>query len=176
MSGEGGTPPDIVKRRRVYAAGVAAALRLAAAAVALPLFASGCDGVSLREPKKVETLDRRAAEAAQAIGLTLPPSTRIEFAKHEGWIDDAAWLAFVVDDAEWRTLEAQFARADPEALPYSAEAVSHLPADEEGYRPSRQPRLVARQQRWRNGTEAMNIGYAAAGPGKRRVFLLWHQL
>ena len=131
--------------------------------VALRRGASGEDGAS------GDVAGRAAAHAAR-IGLSLPAGTRAEFADWMTGLDDACRLVLVMPEGRWAAF-----RSSLPSEAFEMDGGHRLGPDEGRWTPSRVPGLSSAQFfPWRNA-EALNIGFAPAGPGEVRIFVFWHQ-
>jgi hypothetical protein len=151
-------------RRRWWLTGLAALCIAGSGIVAvLDRAAQGEDGAA-------GDVDGRVAAYSRRIGLPLPPGTRAEFADWTIGLDDACRLVLVMPEAGWAAL-----RSSLPSETFEAEGSYRLGPDEGRWTPRQAPGLVSAQFfPWR-GAEAMNIGFAPAGPGEIRVFVFWHQ-
>lgn len=147
-----------------------AAARTRCLAPLLAVALASCGGAADGEPLEV-----RSKAAQQAAGLILPARASIEFVERMQGMDEAVQIIAVMPTADWQALERRIEATVPDAAAPSRDGAGHLGTDHGGWQPGRQAGLTARQVPWRQGTEALNIGAAPAGPGMVRVFLFWFQ-
>jgi len=110
------------------------------------------------------------------IGLSLPPSGKIEYARYQSGMDDAAWLLVTMSEADWKVFLDGIVRRAPHPLEFSEEANPLMGPRDGEWNPEAAKGLKTGQVNWdRNDSEGLNIGFAPAGDGTVRVFLFWHQ-
>lgn len=112
---------------------------------------------------------------AKRIGLTLPPSARVEHAEPMRGMDDAARLSLVMSSADWQGFSAQIAKQSSHELTFSEDDNFLLGTQADGWKPGEATGLKTGQVLWANGTEGLNVGVAPEGSDMVRVFLFWHQ-
>ena len=117
----------------------------------------------------------RAERIAHRIGLVLPPGSRVEFAKViERDRDEVAGLIVTMPESSWNDLRARLSLSEGDLM---ADQNSNLDAPPDGgWQPDKAVGLASAQVPWRGGLEALNVGVAPAGTGRKRVFILWYQV
>lgn len=145
----------------------------------LPLMVLASAGCSAAAPKERSTMNASSTDRAamlKRIGLTLPSSGKIEYARYLPGMDDAAWLSLTMTEVEWTTFLDGIIRKAPRPPEFSEEANPLLGPPEEGWHPESAKGLKTGQVAWGvNQSEALNIGVTPAADGRVRVFIFWHQ-
>lgn len=110
------------------------------------------------------------------IGLSLPPSGKIEYARYQPGMDDAAWLLVRMSEVDWKVFLDGIVRWAPHAPEFSEEANALMGPRDGNWDTEAAKGLKTGQVAWGvNDSEGLNIGFAPAGDGRVRVFLFWHQ-
>jgi hypothetical protein len=143
--------------------------------IVLMLAASGCDAPS-SDRSAIATTATDQAAILKRIGLTLPPSARVEYADYMAGMDDAARLLMTMTDADWQAFLTDITRRAPRLPEFLEDANPLLGPTDGKWNPSATKGLKTGQVVWGvNQSEGLNIGFAPVGDGKVRVFLFWHQ-
>lgn len=118
--------------------------------------------------------DQIAADVFKRVGLTPPPSARIEFAEYQNGLDDNARVIMVMPAADWVTMQATppLNAVRPEA--YAREGLHRLGTSDAKWRAREDPSVVVAQMKV-NGSEYLNVGIGDASGGRVRVYLFWFQ-
>jgi hypothetical protein len=140
------------------------------------LLATACASPTNRNASNKDVMMREAQAVSAQIGVTFPANAVVEHVERIEGRDNAARATLLLSQEEWEALRGNLMSTSGVRLPFSSDANFHLGPDEGEWTPAKAQGLSVVQIPWRDGTEALNLGYAPADSGRVRVFLFWHQL